>query len=118
MEENKTEKKNIFVKTKEKFKEKRKKAKENKERLFHFLAENPQITMSLFSAIGTIGIGGAIAVSKASRRHLEACQVEDDLTGENFLVDHPLTNDEILELNERMRCGQSKAEALRDMGLL
>lgn len=118
MEENKTEKKNIFVKAKEKFKEKKEKMKEKKESVFHFLAENPQITMSLFSALGTIGLGGAIAVSKASKRRFEACQVTDDITGEDLFVDHPLTNDEILELHQRMTCGQSKAEALRDMGLL
>ena len=103
---------------KEKFKEKREKAKERKESIFHFLAENPQITMSLFSALGTIGLGGVIAVSRANKRRIEACQVEDDVTGETFMVDHPLSNDEILELNERMQSGQSKAEALKDMGLL
>jgi hypothetical protein len=44
--------------------------------------------------------------------------VEDDVTGEDLVLDHPLTNDEILELNRRMKAGEFKADILRDMGLL
>lgn len=116
MEEEKKTK--LVDKVKEKVKKKKEKARERKESMFRFLADNPQITISLFSALGTIGIGGIMMVSKAGRRYYESCQVVDDVTGEKFLLDHPLTNDEIMELNRRMIDGESKAEILQDMGLL
>lgn len=118
MEENKKEKKTFITKVKEKVKETKEKARKRKENVFQFLAENPQITISLFSALGTIGIGTTMAISKAGRRHYEACRVEDDVTGECLTLDHPLTNEEVLELNRRMSEGESKVEILRDMGLL
>lgn len=118
MEENKTEKKTFVVKVKERAKKTKEKWKEKKESAIHFLAENPQITMSLFSALGTIGIGTGIAISKAGRHYRESCEVEDDVTGENLLLDHPLTNEEVLELNRRMKDGESKVDILQDMGLL
>ena len=111
-------KEKVIEKVKRKVKEVKKKADETKESAFRFLAENPQITISLFSALGTIGIGATMAISKAGRRHYEACQVVDDVTGEKFLLDHPLTNEEILEINRRMIDGESKADILEDMGLL
>lgn len=116
MKENKVKK--FIGKVKEKVKKTKEKANETKESAFRFLAENPQITISLFSALGTIGIGATMAISKAGRRHYEACQVVDDVTGEKFLLDHPLTNEEILEINRRMIDGESKADILEDMGLL
>lgn len=118
MEENKTEKKTFMVKVKEKAKETKAKWKKKKDDAFHFLAENPQITVSLFSALGTIGIGTGMAISKSAKRHYEACRVEDDVTGECFTLKHPLTNEEVMELNRRMIDGESKAEILEDMGLL
>ena len=118
MEEIKTEKKTFVVKVKEKVKKSKEKWDKKKESAFHYLAEHPEVTMSLFSALGTIGIGTGIAISKAGRRNHEACEVEDDITGENLLLDHPLTNDEVMELNRRMKNGESKADILEDMGLL
>lgn len=118
MEENKTEKKSFVAKIKEKVKNSREKWNEKKESAIHYLAEHPEVTMSLFSALGTIGIGTGIAISKAGRRYHEACQVTDDITGEDLLLDHPLTNEEIMELNRRMKDGESKADILEDMGLL
>lgn len=116
MEESKIKK--FIGKVKEKVKKTKEKAKETKESVFHFLAENPQITISLFSALGTIGIGTTMAISKAGRRHYEACRVKDDVTEEYFLLDHPLTNEEIMEINRRMIDGETKADILKDMGLL
>lgn len=111
-------KEKLVEKVKRKVKEVKKKASETKENMFRFLAENPQITISLFSALGTIGIGTTMAISKAGRRHYEACRVKDDVTEEYFLLDHPLTNEEIMEINRRMIDGESKANILEDMGLL
>lgn len=118
MEENNNEQKTFMVKVKEKAKSVKEKWKEKKESAFHFLAENPQITMSLFSALGMIGSGAVVVISKAGRRYREACAVEDDITGENLMLDHPLTNEEVLELNRRMKNGESKVDILEDMGLL
>ena len=118
MEENKIEKKTFVVKVKEKVRNTKEKWKEKKESAIHYLAGHPEVTMSLFSALGTIGIGTGIAISKAGRRYHEACEVEDDITGENLLLDHPLTNEEIMELNRRMKNGESKVDILEDMGLL
>ena len=118
MEENKQEKQKFMVKVKEKVKQVKENWKEKKEGAIHYLAEHPEVTMSLFSAIGTIGIGTGIAITKAGRRYQEACRVEDDVTGEDLVLDHPLTNDEVLELNRRMKAGEFKADILRDMGLL
>ena len=111
-------KEKLIEKVKRKVKEVKKKASETKENMFRFLADNPQITISLFSALGTIGIGATMAISKAGRRHYEACRVKDDVTEEYFLLDHPLTNEEIMEINRRMIDGESKADILEDMGLL
>lgn len=118
MEENKQEKKTFMVKVKEKVKETKEKARKRREKAFHYFATHPEVTASVFSALATIGIGTGMAVTKAARRQYEACRVEDDVTGEELTLDHPLTNEEVLELNRRMKEGESKAEILRDMGLL
>ena len=83
-----------------------------------FFTENPMLVMPILSGVGML-IGGAvkIATSGGNTRY-EACLVEDDVTGEELLTKHPLTNDEILELGERMIDGQPKGAALDDMGLL
>lgn len=118
MEEKNVEKQTIFVKAKKKIKEKTDKAKETAGNIFHFFAEHPEVTQAVFSGLATLGFGGIMAASRAGKQRLEACRVDDDITGERFLVEHPLTNDEILELNQRMSCGESKASALESMGLL
>ena len=48
----------------------------------------------------------------------DALLVEDDITGLDFKTKHPMTNKEILELGDRMSVGQSKGDALNEMGLL
>jgi len=68
------------------------------------------LTVSFISIIGS-------ALSGDKKR--EACLVEDDFTGEDLMVKHPLTNSDILEMSDRMKTdGVTKAEALDDMGLL
>lgn len=112
------EKKTFMTKVKEKTKKTKEKWDEKKEKAFHYLAEHPEVTMSLFSALATLGIGAGLAVSRANKAHLEACKVTDDITGEELLLDHPLTQEEVLELNRRMKDGESKVDILQDMGLL
>lgn len=46
-------------------------------------------------------------------------RIKDDVTGLDYIASHRPTNDEILELSNRMTYqGQSKGEALNEMGLL
>ena len=91
-----------------------------KEKVGKFFEENKEVTSGLISFGFTllpavvVAIGGAIAGSK----NPEACLVEDDVTGLDFKTKHPMTNKEILELGDRMIDGQSKGDALNEMGLL
>lgn len=67
----------------------------------------------------TISGLGAISGLFSGTKKLEKCLVEDNYTGEDLLVKHPLTNSDILEMSDRMKeDGVTKAEALYDMGLL
>ena len=70
--------------------------------------------------IGMAGIiGGLIAgFANVETREGASCSVEDDVTGLNFRTKHALNNSEILELGNRMIDGQTKGDALDDMGLL
>lgn len=79
-----------------------------------FITENPWLIMPLASATAMV-IGAASAADKAATTR---CLSRDKVTGEKFLLQHPITNNEILELGDRMEGGQSKGEALSDMGLL
>lgn len=79
-----------------------------------FIVKNPMLIAPLASII----IGGFTALTNGGEKRYDKCKVEDDLTGEEFIVKHPLTNDEILELGDRMVGGFPKGRALEDMGLL
>jgi len=106
-----TKKENIFVRGKQWFKEK-------KEVASQFFTENPQAIMPFVGGLATILFTGFKIVAGSGEKRLESCRVEDDVTGESLLLTHPLTNDEVLELGNRMTTGCSKAEALNEMGLL
>ena len=71
-------------------------------------------------AIGIAGVvGGLIAgYNNLDTREAAHCVVEDDITGCEFRTKHALTNNEILELGDRMTEGQMKGYALKEMGLL
>ncbi len=114
MEENE----NIFTKAKKKVKEIKGKVKEFGGKVVDEALKHPEITLPLMSGLGMAFMGGVKAITSAGDKQLEHCRVEDDVTGQYFLTDHPLTNDEILELGEKMIDGESKGEALRDMGVL
>lgn len=90
-----------------------------KEKVGKFFEEHEEVTSGLISLGFTVlpgvivAIGGAIAGKDPG-----ACLVEDDVTGLDFKTKHPMTNKEILELGDRMIDGQSKGDALNEMGLL
>lgn len=100
------------------FKKVKRKVAEKTDKALCFLADNPQVTLPLLSGVGMLIGGGTKMILNAGNRKLDHCRVEDDVTGADYLTEHPLTNDEILELNRRMSFGQPKGEALKEMGLL
>ena len=94
------------------------KLKNAKNSVLEFMTENPQVIMPLFTCLGAVAAALFHIATNAGEKRLEACRIEDDVTGEKLLAKHPLTNTEILELGSRMIDGEPKAEALQDMGLL
>lgn len=82
------------------------------------VSENPMLIIPIISGITAIFGGAVKAIGNAGNGHYDQCLVEDDVTGEEFLVKHPMTNDEILELGNRMIDGEWKGSALDEMGLL
>ena len=87
-----------------------------KQKVGDFVVNHPELVIPV-AALGISVVGGAInTIAKAG--DLEGCRVKDDVTELELLTKHPLTNSEILELNQRMIDGDPKAQALDDMGLL
>ena len=80
------------------------------------IKDNPMMIIPILG--GTLRIVGKIISTASGAGNYDHCMVTDDITGEDFLTIHPLTNSEILNLGDRMSEGQSKGEALSDMGLL
>lgn len=83
-----------------------------------FIVENPAMTMPILTGLIMFGGGIIKGLTGSSGRKLDRCKVQDPITGEYFLADHPLTNSEIRELGDRMSSGEDKGEALENMGLL
>ena len=94
------------------------KAKEVKQKVETGIENNAEIFVAVISIAGPALLAIAGSAASKKERDREHCLVEDDRTGEDLMVRHPLTNDEILELGNRMADGQSKGESLKDMGLL
>ena len=90
-----------------------------KEKVGKFFEEHEEVTSGLIT-FGCTVLPGIVAVigGAIGGRNPEACLVEDDVTGLDFKTKHPMTNKEILELGDRMIDGQSKGDALNEMGLL
>ena len=82
-----------------------------------FLMENP---MRLFQ-FGSGLVGGAMTIIGLISKFGNGghnCEVPDEITGLNFRTSRPLTNTEIMELSDRLMAGESKGEALSNMGVL
>ena len=110
---------NAKAKIKEVGSKAKEKAVETKQKIEKFVDEDAGMVMMLLPMASSVllAIAGNAAASKKER--YDRCLVEDDRTGEDLMVKHPLTNDEIMDLSDRMHAfDQSKGEALRDMGLL
>ena len=81
-----------------------------------FMSKNPAMVATIIPMVGSLAFKGLSMLAGANQN--DRCLSEDDVTGEEFMLKHPLRNDEILELGSRMVDGESKGEALNDMGLL
>lgn len=117
---NKVQTKEIPVEEKEKsFKERIKiKMDAAKDSIKDAIGENPEIIISTLIS-GTIAITVGICKTILDMGRIsEDCLVTDDITGCDYLVDHPLTNEEILYFGERISNGESRGEALQNMGVL
>ena len=111
--------KKIMEKVKAKIKETKEKAKAKvqaaKKDVFEFVLANPGVCVPVASGIGMLFIGA----SRIAKSKIEACKVADNnWTGCSYMATHPLTNDEIRELDQRMGHGQTKGDALAEMGVL
>ena len=86
-----------------------------------YLDQNQEmIKPVIYGSIAVVGgvVTGIMNYATGGQPAKDACLVEDDVTGLKFNTKHPLTNNEILELGDRMIDGQTKGEALQDMSLL
>lgn len=113
------EKKTVEEEKNEKFLERVKaKVKSFGDDVLKVVSDNPMLIIPLVSAV--FGLVGRTVnmVSGAGNGRYEKCLCEDDVTGEDFLLKHPLNNDEILELGSRMIDGETKGSALAEMDLL
>lgn len=94
------------------------KAKNFGDSVLKVLSDNPMLIIPVITAVATF-VGGSInKIGAAGNARYESCLCEDDVTGEDFLLKHPLNNDEILELSSRMVDGETKGSALAEMDLL
>lgn len=107
-------------KAKVKFEEFKFKAKEKLERFGAYFNEHEEMNkLVLYGIVGVVGgIITGISTAAGGGPTPPSCLVEDDITGLNFKTKRPLTNTQILELGDRMVDGQTKGEALQEMGML
>ena len=111
------------VEVKEEFESKASKAKEKfdacKEKAVTFIKDRGEMILAVAPIVvpALVAIASGVATNSANKQ--KHCLVKDDRTGEKLMVKHPLTNDEIMDMGDRMEANDlSKGEALRDMGLL
>ena len=85
-----------------------------------YFDENPEKFGACIGALVTLAlpIGGAIISFAGNDK--ESCKIHDDTIGSYWLTDHPLTNQELLEVNRKLFDGQcaSLGEALQEEGYL
>lgn len=104
--------------TAEKVKETANKAKAAGKIVVDTFKENPTLAVMAIASVKDI-ISIVVATTERSREENQArLQTHDAYSDCDLTTKHELTNAEILEMTERMKTGQTKAEALNDMGLL
>ena len=81
-------------------------------------AKNPMLAVMAISTIGSTVTTIMNTVSRNKEEEEDRCTTYDAYAGMEITTTHELSNQEILEMTERMKAGQKKVEALNDMGLL
>lgn len=80
--------------------------------------KNPMLAVMALSTIGSTVTTVLNTVSRNKEEEEDRCTTYDSYAGMDITTTHELSNQEILEMTERMKAGQKKVEALNDMGLL
>lgn len=117
----KTDEKKVEKKTfKEKVKEEVKVWKLTFNNIKNDLSKNPEKIGGIIGGAITLGVGIYGLVMGAANRSEENCRIHDEMTGFDWVTDHPLTNQELLEVNRRLYEGQVNGlgEALKEEGYL
>ena len=110
---------NAKVKVKEVGSKAKEKFDAGKEKADAFIKDHGEVILAVAPMVvpALVAIASGVATSSVNKQ--KHCLVKDDRTGEKLMVKHPLTNDEIMDMGDRMEANDlSKGEALRDMGLL
>ena len=114
-----------FDKVKVSFAEKKAAAKIKLKQVFNWVIENPFsaiMLLSIFSGAvnvttkGIKDISGIVEDRKEQRR--EDCRVWDPVNGIQWYTKKPLTNEQKLIFEERVKNGESRGEVLADMDVL
>ena len=80
--------------------------------------ENPMLPLMIIQTITPIIVEGIHSSTVRQTKQDDRLMTHDAFTDTELTTTHELTNEEILEVTERMKNGQKKAEALDEMGLL
>lgn len=108
----------IKAKVQEKGEQAKKWGEKKKNEVTETVKKYPFIVKPILIATGTILVGIFKTVNSIQEGKTNKCKVESDISGLDYIVKHPMTNQEILELDQKMADGERKGEALDDMELL
>lgn len=84
------------------------------------LKEHPEAIGYFVSGLITIGGAGIALIGNQKSKEEESCRIHESITGFDWVTTHPLTNQELLEVNRRLYDEQIKGlgEALEAEGYL
>lgn len=116
------EEKNIFEKAKEfaktSFEKVKTGAKAVGDAAMEVLSENPILLIPVISAVTAVLGGGIKKLQEHNEDRIEACKVPNNLTGVDYQLKRPMTNEQNMEYESRLINGQTPGDALDEMGLL
>ena len=90
------------VSFKDKVREKIEEWKKFKKKASEYFEEHPEAFGTVVGGIITIILGGAGIIARQASKSDENCRIEDEYIGSYWVTDHPLTNRELMEVNNRM----------------
>lgn len=83
-----------------------------------YVKENPVDSVIKVGAVLTAVVSIITAVKAINKTGTEGKTVYSEATGESVVLKKKLNNDNKVELDYRMKTGQTKIEALNEMGLI